>query len=84
MNIDVDAMRARVRSTDFERGTPEQIEQWRRHDAGSRHSLVIEGMNPEADEDALFAMFMEEGVPPELASNMIDEMLHQDAARRAA
>ncbi|RZM23194.1 MAG: hypothetical protein EOP67_48940, partial [Sphingomonas sp.] len=50
---------------------PEQIAQWREDDEDSRANLVIEGMTPTADEDAMFAMLRDEGVPPSLASSII-------------
>ncbi|MFC6627569.1 hypothetical protein [Sphingomonas yabuuchiae] len=41
-------------------------------------------MNPEADEDALFAMMMDEGVPPALASKLVVDMLTTNASQLAA
>jgi len=69
--IDVEALRAQVRAMDYARGTPEQIAQWREDDEDSRANLVIEGMTPTADEDAMFAMLRDEGVPPSLAPSII-------------
>jgi len=69
--IDVEALRAQVRTMDYARGTPEQIAQWREDDEDSRANLVIEGMTPTADEDAMFAMLRDEAVPPSLASSII-------------
>ena len=69
--IDVEALRAQVRTMDYARGTPEQIAQWREDDEDSRANLVIEGMTPTADEDAMFAMLRDEGVPPSLAPSII-------------
>jgi len=69
--IDVEALRAQVRAMNYARGTPEQIAQWREDDEDSRANLVIEGMTPTADEDAMFAMLRDEGVPPSLASSII-------------
>lgn len=69
--INVEALRAQVRAMNYARGTPEQIAQWREDDEDSRANLVIEGMTPTADEDAMFAMLRDEGVPPSLASSII-------------
>jgi len=69
--IDVEAMRVQVRAMNYTCGTPEQIAQWREDDEDSRANLVIEGMTPTADEDAMFAMLRDEGVPPSLASSII-------------
>ena len=69
--IDVEALRAQVRAMNYARGTPAQIAQWREDDEDSRANLVIEGMTPTADEDAMFAMLRDEGVPPSLASSII-------------
>jgi len=69
--IDVEALRAQVRAMDYAGGTPEQIAQWREDDEDFRANLVIEGMTPTVDEDAMFAMLRDEGVPPSLASSII-------------
>ena len=69
--IDLETLRKRIRQMDFERGTPEQIALWREDVAESRASLVIEDMTPTADEDAMFAMMLDEGVPPSLMSSII-------------
>lgn len=69
--IDVEALRVQVRAMNYARGTPEQIAQWREDDEDSRANLVIEGMTPTADEDAMFAMLRDEGVPPSLAPSII-------------
>jgi hypothetical protein len=84
LKIDVDEMRNRVRAMDFVRGTAEEVAQWREDDRDSRANLTIEGMHPEPPEDALFAMLMEEGVPPPLASKIIIEMLQPNAGQLAA
>ena len=69
--IVVEALRAQVRAMNYVRGTPEEVAQWREDDENSRANLVIEGMTPTADEDAMFAMLRDEGVPPSLASSII-------------
>lgn len=69
--IDVEALRAQVRAMNYVCGTPEEVAQWREDDEDSRANLVIEGMTPTADEDAMFAMLRDEGVPPSLASSII-------------
>ena len=69
--IDLEALRERIRQMDFERGTPEQIALWREDVAESRANLVIEDMTPTIDEDAMFAMMLDEGVPPALMPSII-------------
>src|SRR3546814_13285566 len=69
--VDIEALRERIRQMDFERGTPEQIALWREDVAESRANLVIEDMTPTIDEDAMFAMMLDEGVPPALMPSII-------------
>lgn len=69
--IDLDALRERIRQMDFERGTPEQVAMWREDVAEARANLVIEDMTPTSDEDAMFALMLDEGVPPALMSSII-------------
>lgn len=69
--IDLAALRARIRSMDFERGTPEQIALWRGDVAESRANLVIEDIMPTEEEDAMFALMLDEGVPPALMPSII-------------
>lgn len=64
--IDLDTLRERIRSIHFQRGTPEQIALWREDVADARANLVMEDMTPTGDEDAMFAMMLDEGVPPSL------------------
>ncbi|RSV14814.1 hypothetical protein CA236_15790 [Sphingomonas sp. ABOLG] len=69
--IDLDTLRERIRSMDFQRGTPEQIALWREDVADARANLVIEDMTPSGNEDAMFAMMLDEGVPPSLMPSII-------------
>ena len=69
--IDLDMLRERIRSMDFQRGTPEQVALWREDVAEARANLVIEDMTPSGDEDAMFAMMLDEGVPPSLMPSII-------------
>jgi len=69
--IDVEALRVQVRAMDYVRGTPEEVAQWREDNEDSRANLVIENMIPTADEDAMFAMLLNEGVPPSLVPSII-------------
>lgn len=69
--IDVEALRLQVRAIDYVRGTPDQVMQWREDNEDSRANLVIEGMIPTPDEDAMFAMMLDEGVPPPLVTAII-------------
>ncbi|WP_242140645.1 hypothetical protein [Sphingomonas sp. TREG-RG-20F-R18-01] len=69
--IELDTLRERIRSMDFERGTPEQVALWREDVEEARANLVIEDMTPTANEDEMFAMMLEEGVPPSLMPSII-------------
>lgn len=78
--LDVEAVRAQVRALDFVRGTPVEIAMWREDDADSRANLAIEGMTLDAQEDALFDMLRDEGVPPPLATRIVLKLLHHPDA----
>lgn len=82
--VDIEALRAQIRAMDFVRGNPEEIAQWREDDRDSRANLTIEGMTPESIEDELFAMMMDEGVPPALATKIIVDLLQSGAGQLAA
>lgn len=69
--IDLETLRGRIRSMSFERGTPEQIALWREDIAESRANLVIEDMVPTIDDDAMFALMLDEGVPPAIMPSII-------------
>lgn len=64
--IELDTLRERIRTMDFERGTLDQVALWREDVEDARANLVIEDMAPTANEDEMFAMMLEEGVPPAL------------------
>jgi hypothetical protein len=82
--VDVEALRVHIRAMDFVRGTPDEVSQWREDDRDSRANLTIEGMTPEPNEDELFAMMMDEGVPPTLATKIIVDLLQSGAGQLAA
>lgn len=69
--INIEMLRERIRLMDFERGTPEQIALWREDVAEARANLDIEDMTPTPDEDAMFAMMLDEGVPPAVMPSII-------------
>lgn len=69
--IDIEMLRERIRQMDFERGTPEQVALWREDVAEARANLDIEDMTPTPDEDAMFAMMLDEGVPPAVMPSII-------------
>ncbi|WP_278392583.1 hypothetical protein [Sphingobium yanoikuyae] len=78
--LDVEAIRAQVRALDFVAGTPAEVAIWREDDEDSRANLAIEGMVLDHDEEALFDMLRDEGVPPPLAARIILKLLdHPDA-----
>lgn len=77
--LDIEAIRAQVRALDFVPGTPAEIAIWRDDDADSRANLAIEGMALDHDEEALFDMLRDEGVPPPLATRIVLKLLdHPD------
>lgn len=82
--IDLETLRTRIRSMRFERGTPEQIALWRDDVAESRANLVIEDMTPTDDEDAMFALMLDEGVPPALMSSIILDLYKPGNSQLAA
>ena len=69
--INIDALRAQVRAMDYVRGTAAEIEQWREANAEACANLAIEGMDLTIEDHAMFAMFMEEGVPPSLVPQIV-------------
>lgn len=81
--IELETLRGRIRLMDFTRGTPEQIALWRDDVAESRANLVIEDMTPTVADDAMFAMMLDEGVPPALMPSIILS-LYQPGTRQIA
>lgn len=84
MQLDIDAIRAQIRAMDFERGTSDQIAQWREDDRDSRHNLVIDAKCPEPIEDAFFATLLDEGVPPALASRLVVDVIRTGTGKLPA
>ena len=82
--IDLEALRGRIRSMAFERGTPEQIALWREDVSESRANLVIEDMTPTEAEDAMFALMLDEGVPPALMPSIILDLYKPGTSQIAA
>ncbi len=81
-DFDIEAVRAEVRAMEFVRGTPAEVAMWREDMADSRANLVIEDMIPTPNDDAFFAMMLDEGVPPPLVSEILLRLLdHPDANR---
>lgn len=68
----------------FERGTPEQIALWRDDVSESRANLAIEDMTPTEDEDAMFAMMLDEGVPPAVMPSIILDLYKSGTSQIAA
>ena len=71
-------MRERIRSSSIELGTPEQVALWRDDVAEARANLVIEGFVPTPEEDALFALMLDEGVPPAMMPSLILSLYRPD------
>ena len=82
--IDLETLRERIRKMDFKRGNPEQIALWREDVAEARANLEIEDMTPTIDEDAMFAMMLDEGVPPALMPSIILSLYHSGTRQIAA
>lgn len=82
--IDIDTIRTRIRAMDFERGTPQQIDQWREDYEDQRVNLAIEDMPLDVEDDALFAMMLDEGVPPSMMVTVIDSLYRPGASKLAA
>ena len=81
-DFDIEAIRAEVRAMDFVCCTHADITEWRMALEDSRHNLVIEDMMPTPNDDAFFAMMLDEGVPPPLISQILLRLLdHPDADR---
>ena len=83
-HIDLEVLRGRIRSMTFERGTAEQIALWREDVAEARANLVIEDMTPTEAEDAMFAMMLDEGVPPALMPSIILDLYQPGTSQIAA
>ena len=81
-DFDIETIRAQVRAMNFVRGTPAEIAMWHEDMADSRANLIIENMIPTLNDDAFFAMMLDEGVPPPLVSQILLRLLdHPDADR---
>lgn len=77
--IDLEALRAQVRSMAYVRGTPDAVALWREDMAESRANLAIENMILSPDEEAMFAMMLDEGLPPALMPSVILTLYGQGA-----
>lgn len=62
--LDLDAVRDQIRVSNFPRGTLEQLTLWREDLHEARANLAIEELAPTPEDDALFAMMLEEGLSP--------------------
>jgi hypothetical protein len=62
--LDLDAVRDQIRVSSFPRGTLEQVALWREDLQEARANLAIEDLAPTPEDDALFAMMLEEGLSP--------------------
>ena len=81
-DFNIEAIRHQVSAMDFVRGTPAEVAMWHEDMADSRANLVIENMIPTPNDDAFFAMMLDEGVPPTLVTQILLRLLdHPDADR---
>lgn len=79
ISIDLEALHAQIRAMDYLRGKPDEVAQWREDMAESRANLAIEDMILSADEEAMFAMMLDEGLPPALMPSVILTLYGQGA-----
>jgi len=77
--INVEALRAQVQAMDYVRGTADEVALWREDMAESRANLAIEDMILSPDEEAMFAMMLDEGLPPALMPSIILTLYGQGA-----
>lgn len=77
--INIEALRAKVQAMAYVRGTPDEVALWREDMAESCANLAIEDMILSADEDAMFAMMLDEGLPPSLMPSVILTLYGKDA-----
>lgn len=62
--LDKETLRARIRAAAFSPGTPNQVALWRKDLEEAAANLAIEGMCLDAEDEALFAVMLEEGLSP--------------------
>lgn len=77
--INIEALRAQVGAMGYVRGTPDEVALWREDMDESRANLAIEDMILSADEEAMFAMMLDEGLSPSLMPSIILTLYGQDA-----
>jgi hypothetical protein len=75
--LDLDAFRTDIRAAGYRRGTPDQIALWRGDLEESGANLAIEGMAPTPEDDALFAMMLDEGLSPTAMVEVICSLYQQ-------
>lgn len=80
IHFDIEAIRADIRAMDFVRGTPEQVARWNEADENARANLAISDMAFEPGEAALFKLFRDEAVPPDLATQIALKLLKESRA----
>lgn len=83
-NIDLEALRNDIRAMDYERGTPEQVAEWREDMAESKANLAIEDMPLDAEDDAMFDMMLDEGVSPSMMVTVLNSLYAPGAKQIAA
>ena len=68
---EIEQCRARLRSMNYTRRTPADVEIWRGNDIDARANNRIEGIESDTRSDTLFAMLIDEAVPVDLAATVI-------------
>ncbi len=67
----VERYRAELRAMPYKRVNDEGMVELRRRRADAHHSNAIEGIHPTPELEALFAMFHEERVPPDVSGRYV-------------
>lgn len=75
--LDVEMVRAQIRSSDHACGTPEKIATWREDMGEYRANLAIEVMYLDAEDELLFAMMPDYGMSPSAIVEIIRGLYHR-------
>ena len=82
-DFNIEANSAEVRAMDYVRGTPGDVAEWRMAYEDSRQNHVIENMIPTPNEDAFWAMMLDEAVSPPLVTQILLRLLDHPNADRS-
>jgi hypothetical protein len=73
-SLDIEAVRQRIRVSKLPRGTLEQVRLWREDLQEARANLAIDDAGLTPEDDALFAMMLEERISPTVMVEIIKEL----------